>query len=148
MLSPHHLNENSLTNHGSETENMRIYLCRHGETEANAQKIMQGSGLDLPLSSRGREQAEAFALRFKDVKVDCIVSSDLERSRETASYVQKFHPNAQYIEFAELREISWVFPFLLFQGKIDGKVKDGEVLASVDVINQSWLQGLLTCSSF
>ena len=28
----------------------RLYLCRHGETAANAEKVMQGSGIDLPLN--------------------------------------------------------------------------------------------------
>lgn len=28
----------------------RLYLCRHGETEANATGLMQGSGIDLDLN--------------------------------------------------------------------------------------------------
>ena len=29
----------------------RLYLCRHGETDANAEKVMQGSGIDLSLNT-------------------------------------------------------------------------------------------------
>jgi probable phosphoglycerate mutase len=65
---------------------MAIYLLRHGETEANATRVVQ-----LPnaaLSARGREQAARLAHRLAREGIACIRSSDLVRARETAEVVR------------------------------------------------------------
>ncbi|KAI9329723.1 phosphoglycerate mutase [Obelidium mucronatum] len=85
----------------------RVYLIRHGETDANATGIMQGSGVNLPLSDKGRQQASALGTRFEHTPVDVIVVSTLQRTTETAMYIKKFHPNARVVELKELVEISW-----------------------------------------
>ncbi|HEX6243689.1 MAG TPA: histidine phosphatase family protein [Polyangiales bacterium] len=59
-----------------------IVLVRHGETEANAQRVLQLP--DVPLSAVGRAQAERVAERIADLGVAEILCSDLLRARETA----------------------------------------------------------------
>jgi broad specificity phosphatase PhoE len=60
-----------------------IYLARHGETDDNARRIVQGS-IDTPLNERGREQARELVLRVADLGIAAIWTSQLARSAETA----------------------------------------------------------------
>ena len=62
-----------------------LHLARHGETEDNAQKVFQGQR-GSGLNARGRAQAARLASRVAP-SIDVIVSSDLERARETAAIV-------------------------------------------------------------
>jgi alpha-ribazole phosphatase len=60
-----------------------LYLVRHGRTSANASGLLQGR-LDPPLDDVGHEQARAIAALIGDV--DTVISSSLERARQTADY--------------------------------------------------------------
>jgi len=62
---------------------MRIFLIRHGETEWNRIKLLQGSS-DVKLSSEGLHQARLLANYISLQHVDAIYSSDLSRAVETA----------------------------------------------------------------
>jgi probable phosphoglycerate mutase len=62
---------------------LRIYLARHGETDWNRQRRLQGSQ-DVPLSATGREQAEALGKRLSGVSLDAVYASPLRRALETA----------------------------------------------------------------
>lgn len=66
---------------------MRIYFVRHGETAHNASRIHQP--LDVPLSEKGRKQAEFVAKRLTDIDFEIIVSSDLLRAKETAEIIKQ-----------------------------------------------------------
>ena len=70
---------------------MKIFLIRHGESEANAKNIHQGQRVDAGLSEKGREQARKIAERLKNEKIESIYSSDLKRARETAEEIAKQH---------------------------------------------------------
>lgn len=61
----------------------KFYLVRHGETEWNATKRIQGQ-TDVPLSCEGRRQAQAVAGYLADVGFDSAYASDLSRALETA----------------------------------------------------------------
>ena len=60
-----------------------LHFIRHGETDWNAGRRVQGN-TDVPLSARGREQAEELAARLADWPIGAIYSSDLRRALETA----------------------------------------------------------------
>lgn len=66
----------------------KLYLLRHGQTEFNVKKLVQGR-CDSPLTDLGRQQAGAAAawLKAHDVIPDKVVSSPLGRAMDTASLV-------------------------------------------------------------
>lgn len=65
-----------------------LYLLRHGQTEFNVKKLVQGR-CDSPLTDLGRQQAQAAAewLKAHGVVPDKVVSSPLGRAMDTASLV-------------------------------------------------------------
>lgn len=64
---------------------MAIVLIRHGETAANAARIVQTP--ETPLSARGHEQARRLAARLAVEGVAEILSSDLPRAQMTAAAI-------------------------------------------------------------
>lgn len=68
--------------------NRKIYLIRHGQTEWNLQKRLQG-GKDSPLTDRGRRQAEAVADSLKKNAPVFLFASPLGRAKKTAEIIAK-----------------------------------------------------------
>ena len=66
-----------------------IILIRHGETEWNSQKRMQGHS-NSDLSEVGREQIQALGELMKNVSFDHIYSSDSLRARQTAEAITQY----------------------------------------------------------
>lgn len=66
----------------------KLYLLRHGQTEFNVKKLVQGR-CDSPLTDLGRQQAQAATawLKAHGVAPDKVVSSPLGRAMDTASLV-------------------------------------------------------------
>jgi probable phosphoglycerate mutase len=63
---------------------MRLYLARHGQSEANTQHIISNRESRLGLTSLGKQQAQALAENLKDIPISAIFSSPVFRARETA----------------------------------------------------------------
>jgi len=63
-----------------------LYLVRHGETDWNRQRRLQGL-TDIPLNEIGRAQARATGMLLTRRRWDAIFSSPLDRARETASII-------------------------------------------------------------
>ena len=80
-----------------------LYLARHGESEFNVEGRIGG---DAPLTSKGRDQAEALAAHFHDRPIPYIFTSKRLRSRATAAPVMRAHPEATVIPIDELDEIN------------------------------------------
>lgn len=62
-------------------------LVRHGRTTANASGVLAGWTPGVELDERGREQAATLAERLAGVPLAAIVSSPLERCRQTAEAI-------------------------------------------------------------
>ncbi|KAM9671873.1 fructose-2,6-bisphosphatase TIGAR isoform 2-T2 [Trichechus inunguis] len=60
-----------------------LTVVRHGETRFNKEKIIQGQGVDEPLSETGFKQAAAAGLFLNNVKFTHVFSSDLTRTKQT-----------------------------------------------------------------
>ena len=65
-----------------------LVLIRHGHTDT-AGKRLTGWTAGVHLNATGREQADRLVERLEGVRIDAIVSSPLERCRETAAPLAK-----------------------------------------------------------
>jgi uncharacterized phosphatase len=83
---------------GHHSDSTILTLVRHGETDWNAQRRMQGR-TDIPLNARGREQAALVAKRLEGSHWDGIVSSPLIRVMDVSRAI------ARAIHFPEDRII-------------------------------------------
>ena len=63
-----------------------VLLVRHGLTAATG-TVLTGRMPGIPLDDRGREQARVLGARLAGVHLDAIVTSTLERCRETAAVI-------------------------------------------------------------
>ena len=67
--------------------NTVIYLTRHGQTLWNIEKRLQGRG-NSPLTEEGIERAKELRDRIKDIHIDIIYSSPIERALTTANIIK------------------------------------------------------------
>ena len=79
-----------------------LLIIRHGETVWNAEHRFQGHG-DSPLTEIGRNQVAALGRRMEAINFDALISSDLGRTRETASIIAGFTGHAVQLD-GRLRE--------------------------------------------
>lgn len=84
---------------------MKIYLIRHGVTDQNKKRCLQGRS-DIELNENGRELARKTAEGLRDVDFDIIFSSPLKRAYETAEIIRG-ERNIPLIPREELLEISF-----------------------------------------
>ncbi|XOV86319.1 MAG: histidine phosphatase family protein [Pseudomonadota bacterium] len=66
-----------------------IYFVRHGETEWNAIRRMQGQW-NSDLNERGRRQAEVNGQLLARLEIDALFASPLDRTRQTADIINRF----------------------------------------------------------
>ena len=84
---------------------MRLFILRHGQTEANVTGIVQGHKHGI-LTEHGEWQAARAAERLKDEQFDLIIVSDLRRAKQTAAPIVLTHPEATVIYEPRIRERS------------------------------------------
>lgn len=65
---------------------MNIWITRHGQTDLNKKKLMQGRS-DIPLNKAGIKQAKLARELIGDIKFDAVYSSSLKRAVKTASII-------------------------------------------------------------
>ena len=66
---------------------MKLYLIRHGETDWNTVKRLQGA-TDIPLNENGEALAKVTCEGMKDISFDMIFTSPLKRAYRTAELVR------------------------------------------------------------
>jgi len=85
-------------------------LCfvRHGATRANLAGLRCGGDLDIPLTDTGRWQAEIAArnVAARRPRVGMIITSDLQRTQETAAIIAAALPGTVIVVEPDLRERS------------------------------------------
>lgn len=65
---------------------MELYIVRHGQTDWNKAKKMQGR-VDMPLNDEGIAQARQVAEALKGMDFDAVYASPLIRARDTAAII-------------------------------------------------------------
>ncbi|MBJ9569438.1 adenosylcobalamin/alpha-ribazole phosphatase [Citrobacter sp. Cb041] len=65
---------------------MRLWLVRHGETEANVAGLYSGHA-PTPLTERGIAQAQTLGTLLRNVPVDNVLCSELERAHHTTQLI-------------------------------------------------------------
>lgn len=133
---------------------MRIYIVRHGETNANREGYLQG-WTNEPLNENGREIAKITGLGMNGIKFDYCISSPLSRARETAEIILRASRNyvsmelenrIKEINFGDFERISIkderVIQFLQ-QPDIDYKYPNGESISDVMCRAQAFLRELI-----
>ncbi len=110
---------------------MRIYLIRHGESEANKIHQIQGH-MNSPLSELGREQAKSAGekLLADQITFDTIYSSDLSRAIETVQIITGILGVKDIIFDERLREMNL--------GDIEGKIFTELTEDEREFLNTCW----------
>ena len=92
----------------------RLIFVRHAEAEGNVKRIFHG-WYNSNLTEKGEEQAKLVANRLKDVKIDVLYSSVLNRTFKTASYIAKqvdlpiiTTPDLREINGGDWEDVTWV----------------------------------------
>ena len=62
---------------------MKLYILRHGETDWNKNKLLQGKS-DVPLNENGRMMAKRLDYGMREIPFDLVIASPLQRAQETA----------------------------------------------------------------
>ena len=107
---------------------MRLLFARHGESEANIQRIISNRDLPHPLTRTGIAQATAFADRLVDQPVKAIWSSPIVRAQETASIIAE-RLGLSFTTSPALREFDC--------GRMEGR-RDEEAWVAHHAITQAW----------
>jgi probable phosphoglycerate mutase len=81
---------------------LKIYIIRHGQTDWNVQRRLQGH-TDIPLNNHGRQQAKALQEVLLPLSIEAFYSSDLSRAIVTAE-LARAHAAIPIIQDAGLRE--------------------------------------------
>ncbi|XP_076578821.1 fructose-2,6-bisphosphatase TIGAR B [Chaetodon auriga] len=66
-----------------------LTLVRHGETQYNREKLLQGQGVDTVLSETGLQQGEAAGRYLRDIPFNNVFVSNLQRALQTAEIIQR-----------------------------------------------------------
>ncbi len=94
----------------------KFIFIRHAQSTAKEDGIVQGEGLNVPLSRLGEEQILKIGEAFKGMTLDFIFSSQAVRAIKTAEAIRRYYPNIPYAEIPELNERS--------KGETEGMKKD------------------------
>ncbi|MGL9735859.1 MAG: 2,3-diphosphoglycerate-dependent phosphoglycerate mutase GpmB [Symbiopectobacterium sp.] len=84
---------------------LQVYLVRHGETEWNVARRIQGQS-DSPLTAQGEQQAYQVANRVKTLGITHIFTSDLGRTRRTTEIIAQSCHHCEVVEDPNLRELN------------------------------------------
>ena len=124
---------------------LQVYLVRHGETEWNALRRIQGQS-DSALTLNGERQALQVAARAKVLGINHIISSDLGRTRHTAEIIAgacgcdvSLDPRLRELDMGvlEMRDIDTLtveeegWRKQLVDGTPDGRIPQGESMTEL-----------------
>ncbi len=110
-----------------------IYIVRHGQTNYNLKKIVQGRGVNSNLNETGQQQAKRFFDHYQEMTFDVIYASALQRTYQTMlPFTEKGYKIQQ---FTHLDEMDW--------GAHEGTQPSKTVRAEYKQLVADWENGLL-----
>lgn len=113
----------------------QIFLIRHGETNENVLKMIQGREIDSALNDQGRKQSEKtgryLAQHLVDKNNSTIYSSTQVRASETAKIINNFL-NINIVESNDLVELK--------KGKLSGATISDENMQIVDETRKKYFE--------
>lgn len=126
---------------------LQVYLVRHGETQWNAERRIQGQS-DSPLTEKGVQQAWQVAERARTLGITHVISSDLGRTQQTARIIADacgcdviLEPRIRELDMGvlEKRHIDTLteteegWRRTLVNGTEDGRIPEGESMQELSV---------------
>ena len=84
---------------------MRLYIVRHGETDWNVQRRLQGES-DVPLNHEGKAMAVKTGEALREIPFDLEVTSPYIRAEETADLILGERKLPRLTD-PRIREITW-----------------------------------------
>lgn len=87
----------------------KIFLVRHGQSDANAGGVAVTSFSEIPLTEKGKEQARNFAENF-NMKPDLIICSPFLRTKQTSQPLCDKYPDTPFEIDQNVREFSYICP--------------------------------------
>ena len=117
---------------------MRLLFVRHGETDHNKARRIQGPLLDDPLNATGEKQARALATHIAAeqaagaIHLDAVFSSPLKRAWQTAEAIARVF-RIDPIPVPAFQEFSW--------GIYLGRTETGETLDAMKKAHAEWKGG-------
>jgi probable phosphoglycerate mutase len=130
---------------------LKLILVRHGETNWNEERRVQGGDSDIQLNDNGLEQARKLATFLGNEPITAIVSSPLQRAIATAEVIANHHQlpveidqglrelKVGALEGMSVSNLSTTFSQFLMQWWQDGeamKLPNGESL--VELQQRAW----------
>jgi len=119
-------------------KNKTIYTLRHGETDFNKRRMVQGRGINASLNDKGRTQALQVYDALKHVQIDSIYTSALVRTHETVHHFEAQKKaldgfdeiswgNQEGVELSdEAKKLYWTTVAAWKNGRLDERVGGGE----------------------
>ena len=68
---------------------MKVYYVRHGQTDWNLARRMQGGGTEKDLNETGLKQAEETRKELENVNYDIVIRSPMHRAEQTAEIINQ-----------------------------------------------------------
>jgi broad specificity phosphatase PhoE len=97
------------------TENLQLWLIRHGETEWSLSGA-HTSRTDIPLTERGKERAAKIRDYLAQRKFSLVLASPLQRARETCRI-------AGYADVAQIEENLREWDYGIFEGRTTADIR-------------------------
>ena len=92
---------------------MRLYFARHGETDWNVKRLIQGT-TDTELNENGRRQAYALAEKLEGQGIRRVYTSPLKRANETGRIVAErlgipcsVKPGLEELDLGDWEGLNW-----------------------------------------
>ena len=117
---------------------VRVYLCRHGQTDNNRLHLVQGARVNAPINERGRAEATRLGMALGRLGEFCprlVMHSQLARSQQSAQVVSRaiIGKKVPLVSLSSLRSIDY--------GPTAGGREASEVRVGMARVYGAWTNG-------